>query len=262
MHIHECMHTGLLVGWQFWLLSAGIVAADFFITLVLLSGVRRALIVAGKSKGDVRRIVGILGFALFGWLVLALFLAGQGVFRSAVNQPVPYIALAVGIPILVGALLVHRSEEVREMIVAVPQSQLVAFQGYRVLGVIFLVLHASGRLPGSFAWPAGYGDLFVGLTALLVGAAYERNHAKGDQLVSLWNWVGIVDLLVAVTTGFLSAPSQLQILALDAPNVMIGSFPLVMIPIYAVPLSVVLHLASLKKLSMAYRPALQQTATA
>jgi hypothetical protein len=195
-------------------------------------------------------------------LVLALFLAGQGAFRSALNQPVPYIALAIGIPILVGGLLVHRSEEVREIIVAVPQNQLVAFQVYRVLGVIFLGLHAAGRLPGSFAWPAGYGDVFVGLSALLVGAIYNRNHPKGDQLVSLWNWIGIADLLVAVTTGFLSAPSRFQILALDAPNVVIGSFPLVMIPIYAVPLSVVLHLASLKKVSMAYRPAVQQAATA
>ena len=261
MYIHKCMHT-IIPGGQFWLFSAAMVAVNFFITLLLLSGVRRALLAVGKSDAEVRRIVSAVGISLWGWLILAVVLAWQGTFRSALDQPVPYIALAIGLPILVGAWLVQRSQVVREIIVAVPQSQLVALQVYRVLGVIFLVLYTLGRLPGSFALPAGFGDLFVGLTALLVGAAYLRDHPKRDEFVGLWNGVGILDLVVAVTTGFLSAPSRWQMLALDAPNVIIGSFPLVMIPIYAVPLSVVLHLASLKKFAISYRPTGQQAATA
>jgi hypothetical protein len=256
-----CMHTIMITLPQFLVLAFAIVGADILITLVLLFGVQRALLAIGKTKPDVRRIVSTLGFVLFGWLALTLFLAWQGVFRSALDQPVPYIALALGIPILVGALLVRGSEQVREIIFAVPQSQLVGFQFYRVLGVTFLVLYAAHQLPGSFALPAGYGDVFVGLTALLVGAAHARNHPKRDQLVTLWNWLGISDLAIAVTTGFLTAPSRFQILSLDAPNFLIGSFPLVMIPIYAVPLSIVLHLASLSKISIAHRPALKQAAS-
>jgi hypothetical protein len=44
-----------------------------------------------------------------------------------------------------------------------------------------------------------------------------------------------------------------QLLALDRPNELIGSFPLVMIPVFLVPLSVLLHLASLKKLRQTSR---------
>jgi hypothetical protein len=169
---------------------------------------------------------------------------------------VPSIALAIGIPILVGALFIRGSKQVREIIGAVAQSQLVAFQFYRVLGVTFLVLYAAGQLPGIFALPAGCGDVMVGLTALLVGTRAARN--KDDQLVTLWNSLGISDLVIAVATGFLSAPSRFQIFSLDAPNVLIGSFPLVMIPIFAVPLSIVLHLASLSKISAAHRSVLKQ----
>lgn len=107
------MHTLLLASLQSWFLSAAIVGADILITLVLLFGVQRALLAIGKTKADIRRIVSTLGFVLFGWLALALFLAWQGVFRSALNQQVPYIALAVGTPILIGALLVRRSEQVQ-----------------------------------------------------------------------------------------------------------------------------------------------------
>ena len=75
---------------------------------------------------------------------------------------------------------------------------------------------------------------------------------------SLWNWLGIGDLVIAMATGFLSASSRFQIFSLDAPNVVIGSFPLVMVPIFAVPLSIVLHLASLSKIRAAHRPVLKQ----
>ena len=132
-----------------------------------------------------------------------------------------------------------------------------AFQFYRVLGVTFLVLYAAGQLPGIFALPAGWGDVMVGLTALMVGARAARS--ENDQLVTLWNWLGISDLVIAVATGFLSASSRFQIFSLDAPNVLIGSFPLVMIPIFAVPLSIVLHLASLSKIWAAHRSVMKQS---
>jgi hypothetical protein len=250
------MHTYPLVESWFWFLSCVIVGADIIIAFVLLFGVNRALLGLGRTKADRVRIVSILGIVLFGWLVLALFLGWQGIFRSALNQQVPYIALAIGIPILVGALFIRGSKQVREIIAAVAQSQLVAFQFYRVLGVTFLVLYAAGQLPGIFALPAGCGDVMVGLTALLVGARAARS--DNDQLVTLWNWLGIGDLVIAMATGFLSASSRFQIFSLDAPNVLIGSFPLVMVPIFAVPLSIVLHLASLSKIRAAHRPVLKQ----
>jgi hypothetical protein len=253
-----CVHTLSLAGPQFWFLSVVIVGADIIIALLLLLGVRRALLTLSKTKVDVVRILATLGFVLFGWLALALFLAGQGVFRSALNQPVPYIALAIGIPILVGVFFVRGSKPVREIIASVPQSQLVAFQFYRVIGATFLILYAGGQLPGIFALPAGFGDLLVGSAALLIGTRYASN----DQPIQLWNWFGIIDLVVALATGFLSAPSRFQMFSLDAPDFLIGSFPLVMIPIFAVPLSIVLHLASLTKMSPALRSVTKQVATA
>jgi hypothetical protein len=243
------MHT-YLAGPQFWFLSLLIVGADLLIVLLLISSVRRVLLAGGKAEGDVGRIVSMLALALGGWLALALVLAWQGLFRSALDQPIPYIALAIGIPILGGGLFIARSRRVREIIASVPQSQLVAFQFYRVLGVVFLFLLATRQLPGAFALPAGFGDLLVGLTALLVGA-HIRNHPRRVEFVAFWNWFGIADLIIAIATGFLTAPSRFQILSLNEPNILIGSFPLVMIPIFAVPLSVLLHFASLSKIEMA-----------
>jgi hypothetical protein len=78
--------------------------------------------------------------------------------------------------------------------------------------------------------------------------AYARRLRGSTGLVRAWNVLGLTDLAVAVTTGFLSSPSPIQSLAFDNPNTLITAFPLVMIPVFLVPLAVLLHLASLAKL--------------
>jgi hypothetical protein len=39
----------------------------------------------------------------------------------------------------------------------------------------------------------------------------------------------------------MTAPGRVHVLALDAPNLLISSYPLVMVPSFAVPLALMLH---------------------
>jgi hypothetical protein len=66
--------------------------------------------------------------------------------------------------------------------------------------------------------------------------------------VKAWNVFGILDLIVAVTTGFLTAPSLLQPIEIQPTSELMTVLPMVLIPVFLVPLSIVLHLASLAKL--------------
>jgi hypothetical protein len=79
-----------------------------------------------------------------------------------------------------------------------------------------------------------------------VALAYARNPGRNVGLVRGWNIFGILDLVVALTTGFITSPSAL--FTYEPPNQLIGMFPLVLVPIYLVPLAILLHLASLVKL--------------
>jgi hypothetical protein len=106
----------------------------------------------------------------------------------------------------VGGLLIWRSPRLARIIDAVPQHWLIGVQLYRALGVIFLILYAAGKLPGLFAWPAGLGDVLVGVLAPVVAIAYRRGPRENPDLVSAWNLFGLVDLIVAVTAGMLSSP--------------------------------------------------------
>jgi hypothetical protein len=217
------------------------------IALVLL-GLHRALVKADWSARERGEVVRRSALFLIGWFVATAVLASLGAYQGG-GRAIPTIQFGLLVPILVGAGLIWRSPTASRIIDAVPQHWLVGAQFFRVLGLVFVALWAAGRLPGQFALPAGLGDLAVGLLAPVVAWAYARHPSEHTGSVLAWNLFGIADLVVAVATGFLTAPSPFQLLALDAPNVLIDRFPLVLIPVFLVPLSIVLHLASLRKLS-------------
>ena len=54
--------------------------------------------------------------------------------------------------------------------------------------------------------------------------------------------------MIAVGTGFMTVPSLLQPFEVQPTSELITVLPMVLIPVYLVPLSIVLHLASLAKL--------------
>ena len=181
----------------------------------------------------------------------------SGVYRGASDE-IPTIQYGILVPILIGSMFIIRSSSVARVIEAVPQKWLIGIQVYRALGMIFLILYGAGKMPGLFAWPAGIGDVLVGGLALIVAIAYARGPEKNGDLVWVWN-LGLIDLSVAVASGMVTAPSPIQQFAFELPNELISVFPLVLIPIYVVPLSVLLHLASLTAAQTAQHLALQHS---
>lgn len=106
----------------------------------------------------------------------------------------------------------------------------------------------TGRFPAVFALPAGWGDVLIGLmTAPIVAWLLWKRHPWSRRLAVLWNVAGIADLVTAVTLGVLSAPGSFHRLALETPNAAISAFPFVLIPTVLVPLSILLHVFSLRK---------------
>lgn len=224
-----------------------VLGGSIAMVIVSLVGTHRALQRANWEEGERRRGFRVVSIILVGWFLLATALVWLEAYR-ATSDRFPTIQYGLFIPIIIGLILISRPGIVARVIDAIPQSWIVGVQLYRALGVIFIVLYFTGDLPGLFALPAGLGDIAVGLAAPFVAAHYARNPETNGRAVAIWNIAGIADLVVAITTGFLTSPSRFQLYALDAPNDLIAAFPLALIPVFLVPLSIVLHVASLMKL--------------
>jgi len=214
--------------------------------IAILYGLNRALVDAAWPASERTRAFRVSAVILLGWLALSIALAAMGAYHVDASA-IPTIQYGIALPILIGILLIWRSETARRILDAVPQPWLVGVQLYRALGVIFLILYASGKLPAFFAWPAGIGDIAIGLLAPVVGLAYARAPSATVGLVRAWNVFGILDLVVALATGFMTAPSLIQPIQVEPNSDLMTVLPMVLIPVYLVPLSIVLHLASLAK---------------
>ena len=99
-----------------------------------------------------------------------------------------------------------------------------------------------------FALPAGIGDVTVGLLAL-PAAYYLAAGGRGRRDAAIgWNVLGLLDFAIAISIGILSAPGPLQLIVPDRPSIGAGTYPLVLIPTFAVPSSILLHALSLRQL--------------
>ncbi len=68
----------------------------------------------------------------------------------------------------------------------------------------------------------------------------------------LWlNVAGLVDFLGAIGTGVLTSNSSVGFFASDAPRASMGLLPLSLVPTFAVPLWIILHVISLVQLRRA-----------
>ena len=230
-----------------WYLLSDVLIGCVAVIATVAFGWHRALRLTELKPADRRRALWSGLALLLAWFLAALVLSGTGFYRGTATR-VPTIPFGLLIPIAAGVVLFRKWPTLRRAVEAVPQSWIAGIQVYRVEGLIFLMLYAGGWLPGAFAWPAGVGDMLVGLLAPVVGIAYMRGVRGSAASLRAWNRLGITDLVVAVTTGFMTSPSPVQLLALDRPNELITAFPLAMIPVFLVPLAVLLHLASWQKL--------------
>lgn len=193
---------------------------------------------ARAPAGTVLAVAGI-------WLAAAFALSLSGSLQVPAGTPPLRVLAAAAVPILVFVLWYRRSAAFRAWVLGLDLRLVVMLQAWRVIGGVFLVLLAFGLLPGLFAWPAGLGDVAVGLTAPLVALALWRRPdiAAGSGFLA-WNLFGLLDFVVAVATGTLASgavPGLVQGVTADA----MSAWPLAMIPGFLVPLFAILHLVAI-----------------
>ncbi|HEX3923631.1 MAG TPA: hypothetical protein VHY31_15190 [Streptosporangiaceae bacterium] len=219
-----------------------VTAAGLFTSSLAAGGSRRA---AGATAA---------GFAVAwaAWIVACALLADHGAFRQSASANRPWIGIAAAGALLAALAGTAIGPVARALRAPGSVARLTLPQSLRVVGVAFLVVMAIGKLPAAFALPAGLGDISVGIAAPFIA----RRLARGDHRGAVWfNLFGILDLVVAVSLGFLGGLGPNQVLVLSPSTAAIALLPLALIPATAVPLALALHVTSLIRLRGAPAPA-------
>ena len=228
-----------------------VVVADIGLAFLLVAGIAYA------AHAQRSPAVGWIGAAVVvAWFVATFALVKGGAYETTAQTAFPpAIGPAIALPVILGSLL-YALAPVRRALAQIGLHWLVGVQFYRVVGGIFLIAYLQDDIPAEFALPAGIGDVLVGIAAPFVALRLARDGVeRAWPLVTTWCALGIADLAIAIGTGFITAPSAFQQFALGDPNAAITSYPLALIPTFAVPASIVLHVWVLARLRPGREPA-------
>jgi hypothetical protein len=203
------------------------------------------------GRGGLR--LGVAAAAVLGgWLVTSGLLARAGVYHQASGQAAPWFGVASA-GTLTGLLAATRIPVVARILAAPgTPARLALPHTLRVVGVTFLIVMAQGHLPAAFALPASLGDIAVGVAAPLVARRLARG--SGHSRAMWFNLFGILDLVVALSIGFLAGLGPWRPLEVTPSTEPLSLLPLALVPTVAVPLSVALHIVSLRRLHTAAWP--------
>jgi hypothetical protein len=194
----------------------------------------------------------IASAAAMAWVAAVVAVAAFGGFRPGLLGAVPVPVLAFSALVL-GSMVAWRAwPAFRNAWLSIPIGALVGVNALRVGGVFFLLLFAEGRLPAPFAPAAGWGDIITGVAAIPVAALGAARPDAASRLVAAWNAFGALDLLVAVTLAFLSAPGTPYRVYTDGPGtVVMTTVPWILAATFLVPLYLLTHVTIATRLRLA-----------
>jgi hypothetical protein len=176
------------------------------------------------------------------WVGLTSGLGAAGQLSFSPGQPVPLVGVLFAVPLLVVGALALTSPRVRAALLAVPMQLLIGLNSLRVLGVLFLLLAAAGRLSGPFPYLAGFGDIITGVVAIPLALSVSRSPERRAAAIWRWNLFGTVDLIVAVALGITSAAgSPLQLIHAGAGSDAMQFLPFSLVPTVLVPFFLITH---------------------
>ena len=181
------------------------------------------------------------------WLLLQAILGWKGFYTVTDTFPPRFALLAVPAVLFIASLFL--SVKGRTYLDSLDTKTLTLLHIVRIpveLTLYWLFLNKA--VPQLMTFEGRNFDILAGITAPVVFYfGYVKNTFNKTVLIC-WNLVCLGLLFNIVINAVLSAPTSFQQFAFDQPNIAILYFPFVWLPCCVVPLVLLAHLVSIRKL--------------
>ncbi len=186
---------------------------------------------------------------LLAWFAAAYVIGTEGWAANEQLALFAPIALTAVVPVAAFLAIYALSDRFRGFVLSQDIRRLTMLQHWRVIGFVFLPLYFFGVLPGLFSWPAGLGDVAIGLTAAAMVARIDRDPgAATTRALVRFQLFGLLDFAVAIVTAGLSAGVFPELVAAGPTSAPLDVWPMNLFPSYIVPIFIIMHLTVLLKI--------------
>ena len=202
----------------------------------------------GAEDEDTHSMLKIL-YGIVGLWFVAAFIGGVLNFFSQTGRPPVPIGVFLVIPIGGFTLAYAMSSRVRHAVDQIPLWLITIAHVWRFVGLGFVTGAVVHVLPPQFGYPEGIGDFVAALFCLPLALAIRKGgHSPRLRAAFIaWNIYGLIDLVSAISMGILYSRSSFGVLRTDLSTDLMTTFPVNLIPMYFVPLFILMHMLSLKR---------------
>ncbi len=224
----------------------GLVTIIFF--YLLLSEIKKALAKSSIEEIRQKRIFKNILACLLIWIA---FVSGGSISGKMGDFTMfPFNLMPVLIIPLIATILLTFSKTFGEIIMHVPQENLIRLQSFRIFVEILLwALFIENLAPVQMTFEGRNFDILSGLTALLL-AYWVSKQSVSKPVIIVWNLICLGLLINIVAVAILSMPTSFRTFMNEPSNTIVTQFPISLLPGLLVPLAYSLHFFSLRQLSI------------
>ncbi len=176
--------------------------------------------------------------------VLQGAIAFSGFYLNENSLPPRFVLAVLPAFALIG--LAFFSESGKKMIADIDLPALTYLHAIRVpVEIVLLWLFFEKLVPIEMTFEGRNFDILSGITAPIIGFWVFKNHIQRKRILLIWNILCLLLLINIVATAILCAPTPLQQLAFEQPNIGIFSVPFIWLPSVVVPIVLFAHLVAI-----------------
>ncbi len=184
---------------------------------------------------------------LLSWLALQAFVGLSGFYTVTDTFPPRFLLLVL--PPLLLIIGLFATSKGREFIDRLDAKSLTMVHVVRIpVEIVLFWLFVNKTIPELMTFEGRNYDILSGLTAPFIFYFGFITKQLNRKIILIWNFICLGLLINIVANAVLSAPFPFQLFAFDQPNIAVLYFPFIWLPCCVVPLVLLSHLATIRKL--------------
>jgi hypothetical protein len=183
------------------------------------------------------------------WLVIQAVFALNDMYSSDTGSFPPKIMLTGIFPAVLAIVLLFLTRKGRRFTDSLPLKSLTWLHVIRIpVEIVLLWLFIHKAVPELMTFEGWNFDILSGITTPIIVYFGFKKVKPNRGLLLIWNLLCLGLLVNIVVNALLSAPSPIQQLAFEQPNIAILYFPFSWLPTFVVPIVLFGHLAAIRQL--------------
>lgn len=183
------------------------------------------------------------------WLALQAVLTLQGIYKADTSSVPPKIFLFGILPTILAITTLFATQKGRQFIDGLPLEKLTYLNIVRIpVEIVLFWLYLYKAIPVLMTFEGINFDIIAGTTAPIIIYFGFIKEKFSPNIILIWNIICLLLLLNIIAIAFLSAPSPLQKLSFEQPNIAVLNFPFSWLPTFIVPIVLFGHLVAIRQL--------------